>query len=407
MSLVIRTLTESDADAMLAVDGAAFSELPAPAEREPMLATTEWDRMFGAFLDGTLCGITGAYGVDVTVPGLAGVPTSGVTAVGVLPTHRRRGVVTALMAHQLDDVVARGEPLAILNASEATIYERFGYGVASVWRQCEISRARSAFATPVAEGLPLRMLSRDEAVKLAPSWFEAYRSSRPGEINRPDSWWPAVFGEHLTWKGGGPMLIVGCEPDDPTVPGGYAIYRVNRDGPAGAWRLMAREVVAADAEVAAALWRFLLDVDLVHTVVAEAMAPDDPLRWRLADWRAMQVTREQDYLWVRLLDVAAALAARRYRTHDALVVEVADAFRPSASGRYRVEGDASGAQASRVEAEPDLTMDIATLGSLYLGGISVSALARAGRLRATRAGVLERAELFFGSDPGPFCITHF
>ncbi len=203
------------------------------------------------------------------------------------------------------------------------------------------------------------------------------------------------------------MFIVGCEPDDPAVPGGYAIYRVNRDGPAGDWRLMAREVVAADAEVAAALWRFLLDVDLVHTVVAEAMAPDDPLRWRLADWRAMQVTREQDYLWVRLLDVAAALAARRYRTHDALVVEVTDAFRPSASGRYRVEGDASGAQASRVEAEPDLAMDIATLGSLYLGGISVSALARAGRLRATRAGVLERAELFFGSDPGPFCITHF
>ena len=118
------------------------------------------------------------------------------------------------MAHQLDDVVARGESLAILNVSEATIYGRFGYGVASVWRATEISRARSAFTTPVAEGLPLRMLSREEAIEAAPAWFEAYRLSRPGEINRPASWWPAVFGEQLTWKGGGPMLIVACEPDD-------------------------------------------------------------------------------------------------------------------------------------------------------------------------------------------------
>ena len=407
MSPVVRTLTEADADQMMAVDGAAFSDIPAPAERDPLLATTEWDRMFGAYEGDTLCGIAGAYGVDVTVPGLIGVPTSGVTAVGVLPTHRRRGVVTALMAHQLDDVVARGEPLAILNASEATIYGRFGYGVASVWRQTEISRARSAFVTPVADGLPLRMLSREEAITLAPAWFEAYRASRPGEINRPDTWWPAVFGELATWKGGGPMFIVACEPDDPAVPGGYAIYRVNRDAPAGDWRLLAREVVAADAEVAAALWRFLLDVDLVHTVVAEAMAPDDPLRWRLADWRAMQVTREQDYLWVRLLDVAAALAARRYRAHDALVVEVSDAFRPAQAGRYRVEGDASGAEASTVEAEPDLVMDIAALGSLYLGGVSASALARGGRVREARPGALSRADLFFGSDPAPFCVTHF
>ena len=191
------------------------------------------------------------------------------------------------------------------------------------------------------------------------------------------------------------------------MPGGYAIYRVTRDAPAGDWRLVAREVVAADPEVAAALWRFLLDVDLVHTVVAEAMAPDDPLRWRLDDWRAMQVTREQDYLWVRLLDVAAALAARRYRTHDSLVVEVTDRFRPAQAGRYRVEGDASGAEAARVDAEPDLVMDIAELGSLYLGGVSASALARAGRVRELVSGALTRADLFFGSDPAPFCVTHF
>ena len=407
MTFAVRTLTEADLDAVLDVDGAAFSEHAEAPNRETVASTIEWDRMFGAFEGDRLCGVAGAYGVEVTVPGLVPVATSGVTAVGVLPTHRRRGIVTALMAHQLDDVAARGEALAILNASEATIYGRFGYGVASVWREAEIVRSRSRFATPVADGLALRLLTRDEAVAAAPAWFEAYRVSRPGEINRPATWWPAIFGEHPTWKGGGKIFIVACEPDDPSVPGGYAVYLVTRDGPAGSWRLQVREVVAADPEVAAALWRYLLDVDLVDVVVADAMAVDDALRWRLEDWRALHVTRESDYLWVRLIDPAAALAARRYRVHDALVVEITDRFRPAQTGCYRVEGDGSGAHAARVDAAPDLVLDVAALGSLYLGSARASVLARAGRVRECRPGALDRADRFFGSDVEPFCVTHF
>jgi len=407
MTIDIRTLGEADLDDMLAVDGAAFSEMPGAADRESVAVTTEWERMFGASEGGALCGIAGAYGVEVTLPGRITTPTSGVTAVGVLPTHRRRGIVTALMAHQLDDIAARGESLAILNASEATIYGRFGYGIASACREAEIARSRGAFASPVAPGLPLRMLTRDQAIKLAPAWFEEYRASRPGEINRPASWWPSIFGEPVTWKGGGPILIVACEPVDPNVPGGYAIYKVARDAPAGDWRLMAREVVAADPEVAAALWRYLLDVDLVQTVVVESIAVDDPLRWRLVDWRAMKVTREEDYLWVRLIDVAAALAARRYRVHDTLVVELTDRFRPATAGRYRVEGDSVGAEASRVDDDPDLVMDVAELGSLYLGGAGASALARSGRVTECTPGAVARADLFFASDVAPFCVTHF
>lgn len=406
MTFEIRTLSEADLEPMLAVDGAAFSLAAGEAEREPVRATTEWDRMFGAYESGGLCGLTGSYGVEVTVPGPVPLPTSGVTAVGVLPTHRRRGILTALMAHQLDDSTARGEAVAILNASEATIYGRFGYGVASVARDCEVVSYRSAFVTPVADDLPMRLLTRTEAVDLAPGWFDAFRRANPGEISRPASWWPSVFGELETWKGGGPMFIVACEPVDPAIPGGYAVYKVDRGQPVGARKLAAREVVAAHPEVRAALWRYLLDVDLVDIVASQAPV-DDPLRWRLEDWRAMTITGEADYLWVRILDVAAALAARRYRVHDALVVEIIDRVRPRLAGCYRVEGDASGAEASPVDARPDLVMDVAALGSLYLGGTSASALAPAGRVQGRSSEAIARADLFFGSDRAPTCTTHF
>jgi predicted acetyltransferase len=407
MPLEIRTLVEADLDAILVVDGAAFSQVPPEAERGPLLATSEWDRMFGAFEGDTLCGVVGAYGVEVTAPGPVTTPTSGVTAVGVLPTHRRRGILTSLMAHQFDDIAARGEALAILNASEATIYGRFGYGVASVTRTAEISRSRSGFVSPVAAGLPLRLLSRAQATELAPRWFEAHRRAHAGEINRPDTWWGAVFGEHESWKGGGEIFVVACEPIDDSVPGGYAVYKVRRAGPAGSWVLEVREVIAADAEVAIALWRYLLDVDLVAQVVAPAFAAGDPLRWRLADWRALHITEESDYLWVRIVDAAAALAQRRYRVADSLVVEISDGFRPAHAGRYRVSGDPSGAEGARTTDAPDLMMDVADLGSLYLGGVAATALARAGRIAEGTSGALARADLFFGSDPPPFCSTHF
>ncbi len=407
MTFEIRTLSETDLEATVAVDGAAFSQVPPETEHAGIRATTDWDRMFGAFEGDALRGMTGAYAVEVTVPGPVTMATSGVTAVGVLPTHRRRGILRALMAHQLDDVAARGESVAILNASEATIYGRFGYGIASRSRSVAIARGRSTFASPVDEGLPLRLLSRSEAADLAPGWFDTYRRQKPGEINRPTTWWPLVFGETQTWKGGGEMFIVACEPMDPAIPGGYAIYKVNRDGPAGSWILQGREVVAADPEVAAALWRYLLDVDLVETVEMATSAVDDPLRWRLADWGAMTVTAEHDYLWVRIIDAADALAQRRYRVADALVVEIVDGFRPAHAGCYRVEGDPTGAEAARVDAEPDLVLDVTALGSLYLGGTSASVLAHSGRVTERTAGALRRADLFFGSDVAPFCVTPF
>jgi len=411
MDLHLRALAPEDLDAALDADAAAFSNPVSPADREQVAATTDWSRMFGAFDGETLCGTAGAYVMELTVPGLEIVPTSGVTAVGVLPTHRRRGIVTELMRQQLADVVERGEPLAVLTASEATIYRRFGYGVACVSRKVEITRHRAAAAgaervAGVGPDVALRMLSRDEAVGLAPAWFDAFRRGWPGQLSRPETWWPVVFGEKDTWKGGGEQFVVAADDRDGR-PGGYATYRVKDVGESSDRRLEVREVVAADPAVAAALWRYLLEVDLVTSIVAE-IGVDDPLRWRLADFRALRVVAEEDMLWARIVDPAGALAARRYEREAELVVEVLDPFWPDAAGRYVVAGGAGGAEAERTTRAADLVLDVADLGSLYLGGVSAAALAVAGRIEERSPGAVEVADGFFGSgSTRPCCTTHF
>ena len=412
MDIDVRPLGPEDFDAMLAVAEAGFSEFVKAADRAQLERTIEWAGAFGAFDGPTLCGTASAYGFDLTVPGGASVPTSGVSGVSVLPTHRRRGILRSLMARQLDDVAERGEPVAVLPASEATIYGRFGYGVATEVRTVEVERARGRFVTPVADGLPTRLISKADATAKAPAWFDAHRRARPGELSRPHSWWREAFGEEETWKGGGSRFVVACEPTDGR-DGGYAVYKVDHDVPDGAVPksvLKVDALVAGDLEVRAALWRFLLDVDLVDKVVV-SVPVDDDIRWRLVDWRACRETASEDFLWARVLDPAAALAGRRYPVADSLVLAIDDSFRPAMSACYRVEGGPDGALAEAVpepSAGADLTLDISALGSLYLGGFAPSQLARVARLEGRTPDVLARADRFFSSGGlSPFCSTSF
>jgi predicted acetyltransferase len=410
MDLDVSGLGAGDFDAFFAVECAAFSEVPTPEDRAQAEATAEWDRTFGAYSGPTLCGTTSAYGFELTLPGQVLTPTSGVTAVAVLPTHRRRGVLTALMRHQLADVAARGEVLAVLTASEATIYGRFGYGVATEHRKVQIDRARSRFIDPIDATVGLRLVTNVEAIELGPVWFDQFRRARVGEVSRPSSWWPMIFGEAKTWKGGGRPFVVVAEPTDGR-PGGYASYRVDHERPGGEGVLEVREVVAADPEVGAALWRYLLDVDLVTTVEAD-VATDDELPWRLVDGRAYRPVGTLDFLWARIVDPAGALSARRYPVTDSLVLAVDDAFVPANSGRFRIQGGPDGAEVSRLEpgagGDVDLALGISELSSIYLGGFVVSRLARAGRVWAASAEVLGRADRFFASDgAGPCCSTSF
>lgn len=414
MDIDVRQLGPDDFDAAIRVDAAAFSDEVKPEHREQARATIDWSRTFGAFDGDDLCGTAGAYALEVTLPGGAVVPTSGVTAVGVLPTHRRRGVLSSMMARQLDDVKERGEPLALLTASEATIYRRYGYGVACAFRTVEVDRSRATFASGRLDGLgradgpggSVRLLSREEAVDRAPAWFDAFRRSWPGEVSRPASWWPFIFGEKETWRGGGPQFVVGVDDTDGR-PGGYAIYRVT-DGPGPhERRLRVRELIAADPTVRDQLWRYLLGVDLVTTVEAD-VGLDDPLRWRLTDFRALRVTSERDFLWARVMDPEAALAARRYEREAEMVIEVLDDARSDVAGRYAVAGGPDGASCARTSAPSDLVLDVAELGTLLLGGAPARVLGEAGRLEARSASALAVADGFFGTASArPHCSTPF
>ena len=407
MSIAIRRLTASDADESFDVDCAAFSEAASDANRHQVTLTTDWGRMFGAF-DGTqMCGVVGDYGISLTLPGQQVVAAAGVTAVGVLPTHRRRGILTMLVERHLREIAERGEAVAVLTASEATIYRRFGYGIASLCHGIEIQCHRSAFSGSIRPDLPMRLLNRAEAIELAPALFAAAIKTRPGEITRPDSWWPHIFGEVETWRGGGEQFVVACEPQLGQ-PGGYAIYQVKRGDPPAPSVLTVRDLVAADSEVAAALWRYLLDIDLVDSVHA-VVAVDDPLRHRFADWRSVSVASENDYLWARLIDPISALSSRRYATDDTFSVAVDDPFLPANSGTYRITGGPSGAEVTRTNESADLAMGMTELSSLYLGGFRASTLARSGRLVGRSPEILRHADLFFGSPEGlaPHCSTEF
>jgi predicted acetyltransferase len=413
VDLTLRQLQPADADAFIGLDDAAFSVRSTPEQRAQALSTTDWSRMLGAFGgDGVLCGVTGSYDQRLTLPGGGRLAVAGVTAVGVLPTHRRRGVLSSLMARQLDDLAASGCSVAVLTASEATIYRRFGYGVASRHHSVRIERARSAFADPVPADWTLRLVDDDEAQELAPPRFEAALAGRVGALTRPTGFWSAIFGPTETWVGGGEHFTVLCDPPaGSAAPGGYATYKVRREGTSGHWVTQVGEVVAADPGAEAVLWRYLLDIDLTEALEIGAAPLDDALAWRLADWRAYQVQSQADLLWVRLLDPVAALSARAYGSADELVVEVADRLRPAQAGRYRLVSPAAAspgtAQVSLTDRPADLELDVADLGSLYLGGVSASTLIRGGRIRARDADVAARADRLFAAEHQPFCLTRF
>ena len=368
----------------------------------------EFDRFLGARDDGEFVGGAGAYSFEMTLPGGTTAPAAGVTAVSVAPTHRRRGILTGLMERQLVDVAARGEPFAVLNASEADIYRRFGYGAATTVETTRIATERSQFTREPDTAGDLALLTREEAAKLLHAFFDEHRLRVPGALSRTEAWWGIMTGELESWKGGGKTFHVvhrtaGAEVD------GFAIYTVSggSDNFLAAGEVEVRELYGADPEVEAALWRYCYDIDLVTTVRALRRPPDDHLRLRLADPRQLQVTGSHDLLWVRVVDVAAALAARRYSGEGSLVLEVDDAFRPDSGGRFRLVGGPDGAECERTTDEPDLSLSVPQLGATVLGGVPFWLLRRAGLIQEHRRGAAADADAMFVCRPAPYCTAMF
>ncbi|HLY83768.1 MAG TPA: GNAT family N-acetyltransferase [Acidimicrobiales bacterium] len=409
MDLDLRAVTDDEFVRYSRVLDAAFGVVPTDQQIEVLRPLTELDRTLAVFDDGRIVATAGAVSFRMTVPGGASVDAAGVTAVSVLPTHRRRGLLRTMMDRQLDDVATRGEALAILLASESGIYRRFGYGLATRATSVSIDKSHGAFASPVEYPGRLRMIDGAEAARIVPPVHESARLRQPGDVNRSSAWWDYEVADH-EWnrRGLSALFWVVCEAPGGTAEG-YATWRVKENWPEGiaANELRLVDLVAVDDKAEAALWRFVLDVDLVHRVECRLRPVDEALRWRLAEPRQLRTTTVRDFLWVRVLDVAVALAARTYACDGEVVLDVADALRPSNGGRYRLAGGPTGARCRPSDDPPDLALDVADLGAVYLSGTSFTMLAKAGRLTELRDGATARADAMFATAVPPFCRTDF
>jgi predicted acetyltransferase len=359
--------------------------------------------MHAASEDGVIVGGAGAFPFELTVPGGV-VPTAGVTVVGTFPTHRRRGVLRAMMRAQLDDVHARGEPLALLWASEDTIYGRYGYGMASQCAEVSIPKAFSSFARPVEREGKLRIVTKEEALKLFPRVWDAVRRRTPGMLARTRNWWEFRILFEPPSGGGesGPKRLVVLERAGR--PEGYAIYRHKHKFEDGDFNSETDvvEAVALDGRPTAEIWRYLLDIDWSARISASLLPVDHPLWWLLADPRRMK-PKIGDGLWVRLVDVGAALSARSYGADGAIVLDVIDEFCPWNAGCWRI----SRGRAKRTTAAAQLRLDVSALGSTYLGAFSFSGLVRGGRVEELRRGAAARADAMFAAERAPWCPEIF
>lgn len=382
---------------------------------QPRVARIETDRMWVVEDRGQFAGNGGVRTMDLTVPGPPGRPCriirmGGVTAIGIHPTHRRRGLLTQMMGELLSDCRQRGEPVAGLIASESVIYGRFGFGLATMSAEYEVDSARSAFrpgALPADHGI--RLIDHAEAVKVLPGLFDAGRPCRPGEPNRTPEFWEEVLGDLPEHRHGSSALFFAvCDH-------GYASYRAKQDADVLRGErvpIVVEEIRASGAEAEAALWRFVLDLDLIGSVTVRRRPLDEPVRWRLSDPRQLRTASVDDRLHLRVLDVPAALCSRGYGTGGRITLELVPADvgeDDPAVGTWVLEAAPDGAESRRARSgePPDLRMSITTLGSIYLGGFTASTLASAGLVEELTPLSLASADRLFAATPGPVTVTGF
>jgi predicted acetyltransferase len=389
-------------DAFMAI-GQYFGNEPKPDRMERFTRLLPLDRMHAAWDGDHIVGGAGAFPFSMSVPG-GTLPCAGTTVVGVAPTHRRRGVLRTMMRAHLDDVHERGEPIAALWASEETIYGRFGYGYAAFSGEVRIPKEYIQFRAPKDRTGMMRIVDRDEALQAFPALWESLARERPGMFSRSRDWWDlrTLDDPPERRNGGGPKRFVLLERDG--APAAYAIYRHQMDWEAGVTKgkISVVEAIGADPEAVAELWRYLLDIDWVATIETWLVPPDHPLFFILAQPRRMRY-RLGDGLWVRLVDVGAALSGRTYPEDGEIVFEVLDSFCPWNEGRWQL----AAGTAQRTDADAHLALDVQALGSAFLGGISFAQLAQGGHVEELAPGAIERADGIFRHGLHPWCPEIF
>lgn len=404
----VRSITLEDADTFRERVSTGFGRdaKDDDASRERFDATFDYDRTLAAFDGDEMVGTISALSLELTVPGGQVVPMGGTTVITVRPTHRRQGVLRALMDHHLEDVIAHQEPLAGLWASESSIYTRFGYGIATWNHDASFDGVRLVFGADTSEDDgTIRLLETAEAPSSVPPIFEAHRSRRSGTISRSDDWWThRVFADLEEWRSGSSALRYALYERGGTALG-YAVYRQKPDWNDGlpGGKVEVVEVITNDGMAHTRLWEFLSRIDLFPLVEYWNLPVDDPLTAKVANPRHVE-RKLTDCLWVRLMDVPAALEARTYDTDGVLVLAVVDSS--GSAETYRMEVSAGVGSCELSTGPTDITLDLDVLGHLYLGGGDAKAMGDAGRIAGHHGAVATLDRMFRGRRQ-PWCQEVF
>ena len=397
MTIEIRAPAEDELRAAMEAAEAAFGEEVEDEawERERKLMPAS--RALAAFDGARSVGLAAAYEFNLSIPG-GELPCAGVTWVGVLPSHRRRGILSDFMRRQLEDVRSWGEPIAALWASEASIYGRFGYGPAVPGVAAKSNPARFALKGDEGADVAVRLIEAGEAAGLFPPVYESVRSRRAGMLSRSETWWKELrLADPKEWRRGASQKFYAVAELDGKAEG-YAMYRIKsewEDGfPRGEVRVV--EAFATSTAVERELWRFLHSIDLTVKVDVFSLDPASTLFLNVRDPRALGL-RLGDALWLRLVDLDAALKARSYKPGQPVVLEVTDDLCSWNAGRYRVGDDAG-----RTEDTADLALDVADLASAYLGAFDFHRLVHAGRAEERTDGAADAATLLFRTELPPY-----
>ncbi|MFV2198004.1 GNAT family N-acetyltransferase [Nocardiopsis sp. LOL_012] len=408
----VRGIEPDELPDLVAVVGEALLSSDDPRERadrfRPVVEAAGYDRFLVAVEGDRIVGTAGSFDFEMAMPG-GPRPVAGVTVVGVWPTYRRRGVLTAMMRHQLRDLHRRGEPLAALWASEGGIYGRFGYGAASVETHLTVPHPAAVLRPDAPRDPALRTFLGDpgEVRQEIARVFDAAVADRPGRYRRDGHWWDRVLDDRPETRGGsGPLRAVVVSGGDG--PRGYALYRIKGEPTLTGWEseLRVQELVASDPAARVALYEHVFARDLVARIAFEHTAVDDPLWSLLADRQRIHAA-PGTALWVRLVDVPAALAERSYAAPVDTVVEVTDRHAPWNAGRWHVRADGGGASVEATGAAPDLALDASHLGAAFLGQHTLAAHAAAGLVDERTPGAAASLDTALRVPHAPLCGTIF